>query len=237
MIIPHEPCFLRLLSKLVAVAALAVAAGVASAAGVPRDNSNGRQMYQGASMTCLVANDFYAVHFTALQEGRHEGEQTDFVKYCQEVPRPGKTYLTLDLLDRDVRSMPVSLRVVEEEPGDDGRPPKEKRTLVETLATVYKSGTAEIQADITEPGHYAVIAVFGENDGFISEDDRLRVPFSVGIASPNQPNRWPGAVFALVIAILVSVVAWRVYRGLQSRLPARAANEDGERPAPARQAP
>ena len=169
MIIPHEPCFLRPLSKLVAVAALAVAAGVASAAGVPRDNSNGRQMYQGASMSCLVANDFYAVHFTALQEGRHEGEQTDFVKYCQEVPRPGKTYLTLDLLDRDARSMPVSLRVVEEELGDDGRPPKEKRTLVETPATVYKSGTAEIQADITEPGHYAVIAVFGENDGFISE--------------------------------------------------------------------
>ena len=52
---------------------------------------------------------------------------------------------------------------------------------------------------------------------------------------PAQPL--PGAVFALVIAILVSVVAWRVYRGLQSSLPARAANEDGERPAPARQAP
>jgi hypothetical protein len=194
-------------------------------------------MYQGASMTCLVANDFYAVHFTALQEGRHEGEQTDFVKYCREIPKPGKTYLTLDLLDRDARRMPVALRVVEEELDEDGRLSKEKRSLVETLPTVYKSGTAEIQADIKEPGHYAVIAVFGENDGFISEDDRLRIPFSVGIASPSEPNRWPGALFALVIAILVSVVAWRVYHGLRSRVPARAAQDDGERPAPARHAP
>lgn len=194
-------------------------------------------MYQGASMTCLAANDFYAVHFTALQEGRHEGEQTDFIKYCREIPKPGKTYLTLDLLDRDARRMPVSLRVVEEDLGEDGRLAKEKRTLVETLPTVYKSGTAEIQANITEPGHYAVIAVFGENDGFISEDDRLRIPFSVGIASPNQPNRWPGAIFALVIAILLSVMAWRGYHGLRSRVPARAASNDGEQPVSARQMP
>jgi hypothetical protein len=235
--ISHEPGLFRRLSNCAAVTALVLAAGGAAAAGVPRDSSNGRQMYQGASMTCLVANDFYAVHFTALQEGRHEGERTDFVKYCREVPQPGKTYLTLDLLDRDARNTSVSLRVVEEEFGDDGRLPKEKRTLAETPATVYRNGTAEIHTDITQPGHYAVIAVFGENDGFVSEDDRLRIPFSVGLASPNPPTRWPGAMFALAIAILLSVACWRVYRGIRPRLPGRATSGHAERPAPARQAP
>lgn len=188
-------------------------------------------------MNCLVANDFYAVHFTALQEGRQEGEQTDFVKYCQEIPRPGRTYLTLDLLDRDVRNMPVGLRVVEEEFASDGRLPKEKRTLAEVPSKVYKNGTAEIHADIAEPGHYAVIAVFGENDDFVSEDDRLRVPFSVGLPSPNQPNRWPGALFALLVVIILSVICWRLYRGVRPRLPASPAEGDAAKRAPARQSP
>lgn len=235
--ISQKPLFFRRVFTGAVALVLVLATGVALAAGAPRDSSNGRQMYQGASMSCLVANDFYAVHFTALQEGRHEGEQTDFVKYCQEVPRPGKIYLTLDLLDRDVRNTPIGLRVVEEEFAEDGRLPKEKRTLAEMPPKVYKNGTAEIHADIGEPGHYAVIAVFGEDDGFVSEDDRLRVPFSVGLPSPNQPNRWPGALFVLLIIVVLSVVCWRLYRGIRPPLPARPTEGDAEKRAPARQSP
>lgn len=204
-------------------------AGSAVAATTPRDASSGRTMYSGASMSCLVANDFYAVHFTAIQEGRQKGERSDFEKYCQEVPQPGKTYLTLDLFDRDARTIPIKLRVIEEEWTDDGQLPKEKATLAETPSKIYKNGIAEIQANISAAGHYAVIATFGEEGDFVSEDDRLRVPFSVGLVSPAKATRWPGAIAALVGLFLVSSLGFFVYRGMRdSRAPLPEAAEDGK---------
>lgn len=199
---------------------LSLTAGAAFGAGAPRDTSNGRQMYQGASMNCLVANDFYAVHFTAMQEGRYENERHEFTKYCQEIPGTGKTYLSIDLLDRDVRNTPVALRVVEEDLGEGGQLPKEKSTLAEVPAKIYKNGTVETYANITQPGHYALIAVIG--DGAVTEDDRLRVPFSVGIPSPAQPNRWPGALAALIGGIVLATLCYVAYRNLGLRRPTNA---------------
>ncbi|QJD29651.1 hypothetical protein [Methylococcus geothermalis] len=198
-----------------ALLGLSVAAGPAFGASSPRDMNNARQMYQGASMNCLVANDFYAVHFTAMQEGRYEGERHDFVKYCQEIPGTGKTYLSIDLLDRDVRNTPVALRVIEEDLGEGGQLPKEKSTLSEVPPKIYKNGTVETYANITRPGHYALIAVIG--DEAVTEDDRLRIPFSVGVPSPVQPNRWPGALAALVGAIVLATLCYVAYRHLGLR--------------------
>lgn len=47
MMISHELRFLHRLSKCAVVATLTLAAGAVSAAVLPRDTSNGRQMYQG----------------------------------------------------------------------------------------------------------------------------------------------------------------------------------------------
>jgi hypothetical protein len=164
-------------------------------------------------MTCLIANDFYAVHFSAMQEGRQHGERTDFVKYCQEVPAVGRTYLTVDLLDRDVRNTPIALRVVEEEYTRDGRSAGEKRTVAEVPAKIYRNGTADTQVDITQPGHYAVIATIGE-DAF-SEDDRLRIPFSVAVPAPVKASEWYGTIVGgLVFAFfaVMTLIGYRVYR-------------------------
>lgn len=189
-------------------------------ASAPRDMNNGRQMYQGASMSCLVANDFYAVHFTAMQEGRYEGERHDFVKYCQEIPGTGKTYLSMDLLDRDVRNTPIALRVIEEDLGEGGQLPKEKSTLSEVPSKIYKTGTVETYANITQPGHYALIAMIG--DEAVTEDDRLRIPFSVGLPAAGQPNRWPGALVTILGGVVLATLCYLAFRNLRLRRPSDA---------------
>ncbi|WP_052808151.1 hypothetical protein [Methyloterricola oryzae] len=190
--------------------------GPALGANAPRDPLNGRQSYSGSNMNCLIANDFYVIHFTALQPGTFKNEATPFEKYCQEVPQIGKTYLTMDLLDRDVRSTPISLRVVEEEFGVDGTPTREIATLAEVPAKIYKNGTADTQVDITKPGHYALIASIGEDA--ITEDDRLRIPFSVGLPSPSKSTDWMGKLTAFITIAFFGTMAligfrtWRAYR-------------------------
>lgn len=205
------------LARILSASLLAILlAGPALAANAPREPLNGRQSYSGSNMSCLIANDFYVVHFTALQPGMAKNESTPFVKYCQEVPTIGKTYLTIDLLDRDVRTTPISLRVVEEEFGVDGAPTREIATLAEVPGKIYKNGTADTHVDITKPGHYALIATIGE-DG-VTEDDRLRIPFSVGLPSPSKATDWMGKLTAfLTIAFfgtmgLIGFRTWRSYR-------------------------
>ena len=169
------------------------------AATTPRNTANGQQMYAGASMTCLMASDFYAVHFTALQHGRQDGEGTDFVKYCQDIPSTGKTYLTIDLLDRESRGLPIGLRIVEEELSDDGKTIKQQSTLVEVPPRVYKNGVADAHADLSRPGHYALLVTFGD-DAEATEDDRLKIPFNVGVAGSAAPSQGMKylAMFAVV---------------------------------------
>jgi hypothetical protein len=220
-------------SRLAGLAAFSLAAALsmqADAATSPRDPFNGRQSYSGSNMDCLIANDFYAVHFSALQEGRQAGERTDFVKYCQEVPNLGKVYLSIDLLDRDTRGTPIALSVVEEDISDDGRLPEAKSTLVEVPAKVYRNGTADTHVEITKPGHYALVAVVG--DGPISEDDRLRVPFSVGLAPPTDYSkffgRFTGGVVVLFFGVM-GVIGFRTWQRYlpKSRRPAEAPAEAG----------
>lgn len=194
--------------------------GPASAANGPRDPFNGRQTYSGSNMGCLITNDFYAVHFSALQEGRHAGESTDFVKYCQEVPNPGKTYLSIDLLDRDVRKTPVALRVVEEEYSNDGQAPREKTTLIEVPAKIYRSGTADTQVQISQPGHYALIATIGEEA--VSEDDHLRVPFSVGLPPVVEAHQYFGKFVGALVAVFFGVMGMIGFRSFRSVRPASA---------------
>lgn len=179
---------------------------------------NGRAAYSGSSMDCLVGNDFYAVHFTALQEGAQKGENTPFVKYCQEVPAVGKTYLSIDLLDRDTRKTPIALKVVEEEFNeDDGRPPKEIRTVAEVPAKLYGNGVADIPANITQPGHYALVATIGEEA--LSEDDHLRIPFTVGIQGAAKVN-WLGRFTGFVVLAFfgtLTVIGFRTYRAYRPK--------------------
>ncbi len=204
--------FLAGIAAILATAALCSPAQAAE----PRNPFNGRQTYSGSNMDCLVANDFYAVHFSALQEGRKAGETTDFVKYCQEIPGIGKVYLSIDLLDRDTRTTPIALSEVEEDNSAEGRPPETKSTLAETPAKIYRSGTADTHVDITKPGHYALIATIG--DGPITEDDQLRIPFSVGLPPPTDYGKFAGRFTGAVVILFFGAMGvigfrtWQTYR-------------------------
>jgi hypothetical protein len=179
--------------------------GTSEAANNTRNN-DGRTKYSGASMKCIVANDFYAVHFSAMQVGRQGGEASDYLKYCQEVPAIGLTFLTMDLLDRDVRQLPILLKVVQEELDANGNPQTQK-ILSEVPARIYKNGTADTKYDFAQPGHYALIAEFGEPGDLVTEDDRLRIPFTVALIG-STPTPWLKVFFWAALATLILASGW-----------------------------
>ena len=148
-------------------------------------------------LDCIIANDFYAVHFSAYVQPTPSAQNTDpkaaFVPYCQKIPRPGKMFFTADLIDRDIRATPIGIRIVEVEKTGQKAPDdfREIRTVTEIPAKLYPRGAVEAQAEIDKNGDYLLYLLIGEA---VEEDDKFRVPLEVGV----DPNALPWHILAIV---------------------------------------
>lgn len=139
------------------------------------------------SVGCLVANDFYAVHFSAYLKPKQGNEREALLKpYCQELPDVGKAFFAADLIDRDIRKTPIGIRVIEiERTGDKPSDFKEIRELNKVEPKIYSKGVVEAQADLGKKGDYALVLLIGGEEA-ISDEDQLKITFHVG----KSPFAW-----------------------------------------------
>ncbi len=158
------------------------------------------------SVGCLVANDFYAVHFSAYLKpttAQQGDDRSALLKpYCQELPDTGKAFFAADLIDRDIRKTPIGIRVIEiEKIGDKPNDFKELRELNHVEPKIYSKGVVEAQVDLDKEGDYALILLIGGEE-VISDEDKLKITFHVG-ANPliwiKERQMWiAGSVTALL---------------------------------------
>lgn len=163
-------------------------------------------------LDCIIANDFYAVHFSAyLQPSKEElrpENKAAFVPFCQKIPRAGKMFFTADLIDRDIRSTPIGIKLVEVEKTGQEAPEdiREIRTLVEIPAKLYPRGAVEAQADVDKNGDYVLYFLIGDA---VEEDDRFRVPLEVGVDPDDDDLVWvAGIAVFLVIMVVVGLLLY-----------------------------
>jgi len=127
---------------------------------------------------CLVANDFHMVRFTfyrvqpdageTLARGRDETPAV--TQHCQHAPGLGQHFISVDLMQREQRGVPVSVSLMQDE--GDG-----KFGNLKTIAPrQYEAGVLEIGKQTFDPGRYRLQLVF---DGGILKDDTLNIPFVV----------------------------------------------------------
>lgn len=168
-------------------------------------------------LDCIIANDFYAVHFSSyIQPVKGEpiaDPKAAFVPYCQQIPRPGKMFFTADLIDRDIRTTPIGIRLVEVEKTGKPAPDdtKEIRTVAEIPSKLYPRGAVEAQAEIDKNGDYVLYLLI--NDA-IEEDDKFKIALEVGV----DPNALPlqtillASAGGLLLLILVFLLYWFKFR-------------------------
>ena len=162
-------------------------------------------------LDCIIANDFYAVHFSAYLQPSKDDKNPDpkaaFVPFCQQIPRAGKMFFTADLIDRDIRSTPIGIRLVEVEKTGQPAPDdiREIRTVAETPSRLYPKGAVEAQADVDKTGDYVLYLLIGEA---MEDDDKFRVALEVGVDPKGSqlPLIAIGGVVALVLLVLVFLV-------------------------------
>lgn len=126
---------------------------------------------------CVQKKGHYTVHFAAyqqkygesaigmLQEVGSERLKQEFQSYCEGVPKTGKMAITFDLLNEEMRDLPISIQIVEagEEQGKSRGEGHEEghgahsHAIVSLPPTVYRDGSISLTADISTPGHYKAI--------------------------------------------------------------------------------
>ncbi len=154
------------------------------------------QHHYNTNVGCIVANDFYAIYFSAYVEPEEKidnSEKVDeslFKSHCKNMPHTGNVFFTADLVDEDLRETPISLRLVEQELiGKNKDAPsdyKDARIISEAAPRIYPQGTIETHAVIDKSGHYALyLTVGGEEPVF--EDNVLKIQFNVGMGAEATP--------------------------------------------------
>jgi len=178
--------------------------------GVNQNKSNA--LGNRPDLDCIIANDFYAVHFsTYLQPVKGEppaDPKAAFVPFCQKIPHSGKMFFTADLIDRDIRTIPIGIRLVEIEKTGNPAPDdiREIRNVMEIPSKLYPRGAVEVQADIDKDGDYLLYLLINEA---VEEDDKFRIPLEVGV----DPNAIPlqTIVLAVLAALLLLIMIFIIY--------------------------
>jgi len=168
-------------------------------------------------LDCIIANDFYAVHFSAYLEPTADEAKAAleskkaFVPYCQQIPRAGKMFFTADLIDRDIRTTPIGIRLVEVEKTGKPSPDdiREIRTLTEIESKLYPRGAVEAQANVDKTGDYVLYFLIGDA---IEEDDKFRVPLEVGVEPDSGSMLWLAAIAVALAILLAAGFIWYLYK-------------------------
>lgn len=147
--------------------------------------------------TCVVELGKYRMHFTAYQQATG-GEEN-----CWDLPTPGRTILVFDLVETEMRSKPVELRIVEAGQGGDFTPGN-VRTVASLPTNVYPTGTINLEASFEPEKRYIAVLTMSDTRPLI-----LKAPIQVvGKGGGTNP---------LLMVLALAAVAGAVFFVLKSR--------------------
>jgi hypothetical protein len=142
---------------------------------------------------CTLSLGKYVIHFAGYQplEKRDPSRYTEF---CEDIPATGQTFVVLDLIDSDLRKLPISVRVLE----DQGRANDEVAPVVfEMPRENHPTGSFSYRHTFEKPGKYVgLITAGGGSDQLVA-----RFPFSVG----KKPENFWNYVFYAIAGLALTI--------------------------------
>lgn len=157
---------------------------------------------------CMQTNDYYVVNFAAYQVAPNQAKDSKSLPEaeCIDLPATGKTQVSIDLLDLDVRKKPVALKILRE----DGQ------TIAELPMAVVKQGVLSTTVDFKTAGKYQTVLTVDDTDLHTPfAVSALHIPITVALVT-EQPGGQNGLlILFIVIGILIAVSVYFVPRLLK----------------------
>jgi hypothetical protein len=146
------------------------------------------------------------MHFTGYQP------QSSRAEFCQDIPEVGRAIIVLDMVDKELRDMPISFEVVrttESGPIPDFDAVDRKNVIIKLDRKTYPNGSIKADMTFTEPGNYVGMVMTD-----IGTPVMATFPFAVG-----QSSFWRSmAIFvSTLIVAAAAIFAWVRKRTLHER--------------------
>ena len=140
---------------------------------------NAVQLLNDTEDSCIHSSDFYIVRFSAYYDPGQQASDVDYLqRFCQAVPDTGPLIVVIDLMDKDVRDMPVKVKFVKL---------NENRAKGEYTSTIYESpytkpttGFIKNKVRFLNAGDYAAYVEIGEKSSL--DYDVVVIPFTISSA-------------------------------------------------------
>lgn len=146
------------------------------------------------------------MHFTGYQP------QNSRAEFCQDIPEVGRAVIVLDMVDKELRDIPISFEVVRTTGSgqiSDFDAVDRKDVIVKLDRKTYPSGAIRADMTFTEPGNYVGMVIADTGTPVVAT-----FPFAVG-----ESGLWRSMVIfvgALVFAA-AAIFAWVRKRTLHER--------------------
>jgi len=157
---------------------------------------------------CMHANDYYVVNFAAYQLGTNEAIDLKNLPAaeCNDIPNTGKTQISIDLLDLDVRKKPIALKILRE----DGQ------TIAELPMSVVKQGVLSLTVDFKSAGKYQAVISVDDTDLHTSPDvSALHIPLTVALVTEQSGDKSGLMIVFAIVGIAILASAYYVPRLLK----------------------
>lgn len=160
---------------------------------------------------CLQANDYYIINFAAYPVAATKSKKP-VVAECVNLSATGKTIISLDLLDRDLRHKKIAIEII------DGN----GQVLQETPFDIPKQGVATAQVDFSKAGNYKVVLQVEDQDTKVDKNlSALHIPVTVAMPSAEPAARNTMTGFFALIVLLIIGFAVAIPRLLKTENPAQ----------------
>lgn len=157
---------------------------------------------------CMHTNDYYVVNFAAYQLDTNQAldPRNMPTAECTDLPAIGKTQISIDLLDLDVRKKLVALKILR----DDGQ------TVAELPMAVAKQGVLSLTVDFKIAGKYQAVISVDDTDLHTPLDvSALRIPLTVALVTDQSGGDHGLMILFIIFGIIVAAVAYFLPRLLK----------------------
>jgi hypothetical protein len=174
--------------------------------GVGRKTATGTVEMYG----CLQANDYYIINFAAYPVAATKSKKP-VVAECVNLSATGKTIISLDLLDRDLRHKKIAIEII------DGN----GQVLQKTPFDIPNQGVATAQVDFPKSGKYNVVLHVEDPETKLDNSlSALQIPVTVAMPSAEPAARNTMTAFFTLIVLLIIGFAVAIPRLLKNEKPA-----------------
>jgi len=140
---------------------------------------NATHLLNNREERCIHSSDYYIVRFSAYYDPAQQASGVDYLqRFCQTVPDTGPLIVVIDLMDKDVRAMPVKVKFVKL--NDNRTKGTDTSTIHESAYKKPTTGFIKNKVRFLNAGNYAAYVEIGEKN---SQDyDVVVIPFRISSA-------------------------------------------------------